>query len=294
MRAVLCRSIFVILLTLVLQAGDAGEQAEVRRFIEQRELARAEEIVVRHLSANGRSPEWILLLAEIRLDQQRLTESLQLLDGARQLGDASYRNHLLTGLTYVAMRRLDLAEPELRAAVQLDASSAQAAYYLGRLLYAKNAFEEAVSVTKEAIVLDPRMVRAFDNLGLCYEALQKTKEAEQAYLEAIRLQRISAAKIEWPALNLGAMLVKQGSFERAKGFLEEALHINPKSAEAHFRLGAVFEHTANLSRATAEYKEAIACDPKLSGAYYRLAQVYRRMGRRKDADALLHLFQERK
>ena len=273
-------------------ATDPMDVAQVRALIDQRQLALAEERTVRRLATDSRNVEWILLLAEIRLDQRRLQESLQLLDGARQLGDASARNHLLAALNYVASDRLDLAEPELRTAARLDPSNSQALYYLGRLLYAKNSFEEAIETTRSALRLDPGLVRAYDNLGLCYEATQRPVEAEQAYSEGIRRQRLSAVKTEWPALNLGIMLLKRGELPRAKTYLEQALEVNPKSAEAHFRLGSVLERQGDVAAALTQYGLAIEHDPRHAGAHYRAGRIYQRMGKTAEAEEHIRAFQK--
>lgn len=266
--------------------------AEARALIEHRRLALAEEIAVRNLAGRDRSTDWILLLAEIRLDQQRHQESLQLLDGARRLGDFSAQNRLLAGLNYVALNRMDLAEPELRAAAELDPSKAPPFYYLGRLLYTRNFFSEAIKNTKKAIELDPDLVRAYDNLGLCYEAIGKAAEAEQAYIEGVNRQRKSGAKVEWPALNFGIMLLKRGEYGRAKPYVEEALKINSTSAEAHFRLGSILEQEGDLAGALAQYKDATTSDPKLASAYYRASRIYQRLGRTTEAQQQFLAFQQ--
>jgi tetratricopeptide (TPR) repeat protein len=276
---------------LVLSASQISP-VEVRNLIEQRQLARAEDLVVRHIASAGRSPEWILLLAEIRLDQQRHQESLQLLDGSRRLGDSSAQNQLLAGLNYVALNRLDLAERELRAASQNDPRNPRAFYYLGRLLYTRNLFDEAIETTRKAIDLDPDFIRSWDNLGLCYEAIQKDAEAEKAYMTGITKQRISGSAVEWPALNLGILLLRRGDAVRAKEYFQEALKINANSAEAHFRLGSVFEREANLNAALEQYRKAVECDPKLAKAFYRSALIYRKLGKEAEAKEKFRAYQQ--
>lgn len=275
--------IFAVLFVIQATKPQADPAAEVRRLIDSRELPRAEDLTVSQIASAGRTPKWILFLAEIRLDQQRNNESLQLLDGARQLGDFSAQNRLLAALNYVALSRMDLAEPEFRAALQQDATNPRTYYYLGRLLYTKNSFDEAIEKTSKALELDPGMVRAYDNLGLCYEALQRYKEAEKAYLSGIQRQRQSGERIEWPSLNLGVMLVNAGDRATAKAYFEEALRINPRSGEAHFRLGSVLEHEEDLDGALEQYRQAAACDPKLAKAYYRSGIIYRGQGKEKEA-----------
>jgi tetratricopeptide (TPR) repeat protein len=284
----------ISVLWLIAPVAAQGERsvAEVRMLIEQRQLARAEDSVVRHIANEAHNPQWILLLAEIRLDQQRHEESLQLLEGARQLGDSSAQTHLLAGLNYVALNRLDLAEPEFRAALDRDPRSAPASYYLGRLLYTKNLFPEAIEKTKKAIELDPNLVRAYDNLALCYEAIQNEPEAERTYLAGVNKQRASGLKVEWPALNLGLLLLRSGDTVRAKGYFEEALKINPNSAEAHFRLGVVLEKDKDFDGALERYRKAVEADPKLAKSYYRSALIFLRIGKDAEAKAQFRAFEQ--
>lgn len=278
--------------SVVLSAQD--QAATVRSLIDRRALADAEEIAVRQLASDPRNKDWLVFLAEIRLDQHRFGESLQLLNDATVLGSKSYQMSLLAGLDYVALGRNDLAEPELRSAVSANPSDANANYYLGRLLYSKNWFDEAIQYTQRAIALDSTLIRAYDNLGLCYEAKQMYGEAEAAYLQGIKNQHNSGAKIEWPALDLGIMLFKRAQFARAEAYLQEALVINPDSAEAHFRFGSLLEEEGELSNATRELLKATELDPEMAAAHYRLGQIYRKLGETAEAEKQLLLFRQAK
>jgi len=254
-------------------------------------ISRAEELVVAQLAREPRDADSIRLLAEIRLDQHRYRESLELLNEARELGDFSSGNRLLGGLNYMAVKRLDLAEPELRAAT-LDASNSRAFYYLGRLLYTKNQFADALANTQKAISLDPAFIRAYDNLGLCYQALGDVSDAKTAFLDGIHRQEETGQRIEWPALDLGAMLIEQGAYDEAKPYIQRAIAINPDSAEAHDRFGQILEEQGNLSDAISELQRAVALDPKLARAHYRAAHLYQRIGKADEARRELAEFQK--
>ena len=268
--------------------------AVVRSLISRRELGKAESLAVRQLASRAHDPAWILLLAEIRLDQQRFAESLQLVKDAQDLAGRSAQGELLAGLDYVAMRRNDLAEPELRAAVELDSSDPAPNYYLGRLLYNRNSFDEAIQFTLRALALNPNLVRAYDNLGLCYEAESLYEQAKEQYLKGVQLQRASGEAVEWPALDLGTMLLAHGNQTEAISYLREAVTIAPKSADTHFRLGTALQASEAISGATAEYQKAIELNPCLAAAHYRLAALYRRSGQFTLAEKELLAFQQSK
>jgi tetratricopeptide (TPR) repeat protein len=281
----------ILLLSFGHFAGGEDTAARIRSLIDARDLADAETVVVHELAADTRNTKWIVLLAEIRLDQHRFVESLQLLQSAIHLDGGSSQTRLLAGLDYVGLQRNDLAEPELRAATDLDPTNPQVLYYLGRLLYAKNWFDEAIDVTQRALAYDPTLVRAYDNLGLCYEAKQMFDQAQKQFLAGVAEQRRTGIKTEWPALDLGTMLIKQEQFAEAKPYIREALEINPDSAEAHFRFGCILERGDPRS-AVAELKKAIQLDAHLASAHYRLAQLYRRLGKSSEAETELLSFQK--
>ena len=51
-------------------------------------------------------------------------------------------------------------------------------------------------------------MKAYDNLGLCLEALGKNDEAIEQYQNAVRLNRDNNLRSPWPPMNLGALLTE--------------------------------------------------------------------------------------
>src|SRR5579864_1161658 len=79
-----------------------------------------------------------------------------------------------------------VAEPTFREAVDLDPGNAGALFALGSLL--QPIFPtEAVAVLRRAIVLDPKMPEAHNNLGNTFFNLQRWQEAEDALSTALAL-----------------------------------------------------------------------------------------------------------
>ncbi len=272
-------SLIVVLECLVCRALAANNwTTQVNSLMQSRQLTAAETMIVKKLQTRPRDPELITLLAEIRIDQRRYREALHLLQDADDIGGPSAERATFTGLVAVVGGRLDLAEPEFREAIRLNPRYAPAHYYLGRLLYTQNRFNEAIQETKEAISLDPSLVRAYDNLGLCFEAKQQVETAERWYLKAIRWDNLAARPSEWPQLDLASMLIRNGQTKRAKLYVLEALKINPRNAKAHLQMGALLEKTGHLRAALKELLLSVRLDPEQAGAYYRAARIYQRLG----------------
>ena len=57
--------------------------------------------------------------------------------------------------------------------------------YLGRTQYTENRFDEAVQAFQRCLALEPRNVKAQDNLGLSYAGLGRADDAMAAYEAAI-------------------------------------------------------------------------------------------------------------
>jgi tetratricopeptide (TPR) repeat protein len=69
-------------------------------------------------------------------------------------------------------------------------------------------FKSAEAHFQKALNLNPKFMKAYDNLGLTYEALADYDVAVRVYRQAIPMNRSARMPSPWPPLNLGALLVK--------------------------------------------------------------------------------------
>ena len=92
-------------------------------------------------------------------------------------------------------------------------------------------YAEAVTAY-ESVPQAQRNAGLLNRLGLSYHALNRLKEAEIAYRQAIKLD----SKFSDPNNNLGVLLVGQLKFGNAEGQIRRALQINPESSIARLNL----------------------------------------------------------
>jgi len=198
----------------------------------------------------------------------------------------------LAGLADSAAGRLDLAEPQFRSAIRLDPNYAAAHYFLARLLYTRNRFDESILESKNAIAISPGLVRAYENLGLCYEGKHNLKEAEHWYLEAIHREEASENKSEWPMLDLATMLIHNDRTAEAKLYLEQALSVNPNNAQSLFQMGVLLEKSGDSQAALQRFRDAMKFDANLAGAYYHAARICQKLGRADEAQQYFAKFKK--
>jgi tetratricopeptide (TPR) repeat protein len=274
----------------LLAAPDEGI-TQIEGLIQDKQIATAEKIVVGKLVADPRNTELITLLAEVRFDQRRYKEAIQLVDDADAVAGPTAKGATLRGLVAVAQSRLDLAEPRFQEAIRLDPNYAFAHYYLGRLLYTRNHFNESIQESNAAIALAPNLVRAYENLGLCYEAKQQIDEAKKWYLEAVQRGASGGRQTEWPSLDLATMLIRNGRVEEARPYLLDALKLNPNNSKSHLQMAIVLEKTGDLAGALQELQRTVNLDPTKADAHYRVARIYQRLGKKDLADKEFAQFQ---
>jgi tetratricopeptide (TPR) repeat protein len=167
-------------------------------------------------------------------------------------------------------------------------------YWLARLDYGQRLYDEAVDKLNRVVRLEPDSVRGYDNLGLSFDMMGLTDEAQGAFAKAVALNRKLAAPSAWPPHNFGYLLLRLQRFPEAEENLREALQYDPSFALAHYHLGRVLEAEAHDDAAIAEYKSAAALDAKLAEPLYSLARLYLRHGRSAEAESVLAEYKKRK
>jgi Tfp pilus assembly protein PilF len=190
--------------------------------------------------------------------------------------DASLQFSL--AMAYVAIKRPAWARQQLEKLAAADPKNALYVYWLGRLDYDGHLYPSAMRRFQQAIVLDPTMARAYDNLGLVYYYQNQNTLAVEYFKKAIELERNSAHSSAWPYLNLAITEQFLNQNAGAEAHLRQALRLDPTLPQAHFQLGTVLEDDGKLEEATTELKEAARLDPTYPEPHMALARVYHKLG----------------
>ncbi len=186
---------------------------------------------------------------------------------------------------YALLNDLPDADHWMTLAVRMDPKNAEAWYGLGRIRYTQQRFQDAVDCFERALVLDPRSVKAKNNLGLSYEGLNRTDDATSAYRNAINWQQASSHPSEQPLLNLGIVLLHQGKLPEAEQLLTQAATIAPRDSNIREQLGHLYLQTNELQKAQSQFEQAIALNPKSPALHFLLGRVYRAEGEEEKAKA---------
>ena len=271
---------------------DAAKQSTLEEAIGKRNYTAAENLLAEEATKNPKSRPLLLVLADILfLDGKQLNSAL-VLKKAELLGPLDERSRFLLALSYIAMGRKNLAAPELEKLEQSNPSNAVYPYWLSRLAYRKTNLQLALQYAQKAVRLDPALMKAYDQLGLCHAGLNQNEEAIQAYKEAIRLNQQQALHWPWPSMNLGTLLLRLEHLDDAETHLRDSINTDPRFPVAHLRLGQLLEKKERYEEAIAELQQAARLDPTYPDPHYALARIYRKRKDVKTAERELGVFQD--
>lgn len=184
----------------------------------------------------------------------------------------------IVALDYVVLGDYVDADKWLTHALQLNPGDPDAWYLLGRTKYSENRFAEAISAFQQCLKLDPKNVKAEDNLGLSLAGLGRNDEAAVAYRQAIAWQAQSTIKNPGPYIDIGSLLMDENRPQDALAFLLQATEIAGGDSRAHELLGKAYARLEELPKAQAELEKAIELSPQTPNLHCMLAPVYRKQG----------------
>jgi len=278
--------------------AEAALAPAVRDRIEQairtRDYLKAEQILVHEIDRNPRSPKLLTLAAGVFFLDGKYLNAATALKKAEAVAPLDDQNRFTLAMAYVAMDRRDWARPELEKLSQKNADKPLYLYWLARLDYDAQQYPAAIQKLEQVITIDPHYMKAYDNLGLCYEAAGRLEDAMTTYQRAVDLNRQSKPVSPWPPLNLGSLLVKLERFEDAEKYLRDSLLADPKFAQAHYAFGMLLEKRGRDEEAIRELEQAAALDAAYAQPHYALGRIYRRAGNAEKATAELDRFEKLK
>ena len=268
--------------------------ASSRALLESGKIPAAEQQLRSWLQAHPDSADGHFLLGYALFREQRAADSLAEFTLGAKFRRPSTGDFKVIAADYVLLGDFTDAARWLTVAAQQEPSNPDTWYLLARAQYNENRFADAITSFQRVLALEPRSVRAENNLGLCYQGLQQNAAAKAAYQTAIVWQQDAAAQPDkaavpqqktaqphpsaQPYLNLGSILLDEEQSAQAFPLLKQAAALAPDNPKAHEQLGRAYEALHQYSAAQAEYERAIALAPRASGLHFKLGQIYRREG----------------
>ncbi len=164
-------------------------------------------------------------------------------------------------------------------------------YWLGRLDYDAQHYASAIGHLQKAIELDPKMARAYDNLGLCYFAQNDNNRAIANYQRAIAVNTELSTPSAWPYLNLAIAQQSLSQPDQAEANVREALRLDPKLAPAHYRLASILEDKHQFEGAVTELIQAVQMDEHYEEPHLALAHIYKKLNRPEQANQEVQIYQ---
>ena len=273
-------------------ASDLVEKgSNLDQALRARNWKRAEQLVLKGIEAAPQSTELLKLLGRVCLADRRPLNAAMAIKRAEAIAPLDNQTRYELALAYLSMNRGDWARPELERLEKTDPGNPLYQYWLGRLDYDAGQYVAAAKRFEAIVETDDTFMKAFDNLGLCYEALNQPEQAITAYRKAIALNRTSKAPSFWPPLNLGILLRNRGELAEAEALLREAVRYDSSAANAYYQLGMPLEQQNHLNEAVAALKHAAASDAGYPEPHYALARIYRQQGKTDAAMQAMATFQ---
>lgn len=263
----------------------------------RRDYKRAETILVEEAQrdpTSARTAELYTLVGHILfLDGQYLNSAIAW-KKAEAIAPLDDQTRFSLAMTYLELNRRDWARDELQKLSRGDPKNPLYLYWLAKLDYDARAYTPAITKLRRVIELDPNMMRAHNDLGLCFDSLGQFDEAVQSFTRAIELNRREEQPSAWPPLNLAVSLISLNRLDEAVARLHEALSYNPKFPQAHYQLGLVLEKEGKFQEAIAPLQQAIGLEPSYPEPHYTLGRIYQRQGKREEAQEEIEKFKKLK
>lgn len=268
--------------------------------IAARSFPEAKAVVEQLLKKNPNSADAHALLAG--LDAAEFNASSALTEQEKAVALDPNRADLLVGLAGLqSPTDIALAESTLKKALRMDAKSVPAIEALGLIYQNTGRPEEAGTLLKQGIELEPRNLRARQNLAQLYLLQNRKADAEQVMVQAkqdlggigttyralgdfyVSTGELEKATAEFAELckqhpadlatreDYVDLLLRQNKIEQASGVVDEILKTSPKDPIAQMLRGRILNLKGQFKEASDILQAALKDAPEHAGGHYQLA-----------------------
>lgn len=159
-----------------------------------------------------------------------------------------------------------------------------AAYMLGRIYYQEDSIDQAIGQFERVLRLNAYSYKAYDNLGLCYEAKGDNEKATRYFLTAIKLVEKNDPDYDTVYADLAELLLKTGDTQKAFDAASIAANRNSMSARNFYLGGKALDQLGKTKLALNWLQRSAALDPNYPQPLYLLSRIYHKLGEKQKAE----------
>jgi tetratricopeptide (TPR) repeat protein len=199
-----------------------------------------------------------------------------LIDQGADAEDRS-RGYELLGIFYEHIENDDaLAIQYYKASLEQCPFNESSLNRLGDIYMASKAYSEALPLFQTLEQLDSEW--CLDDIGTIYLELKEYEQAESYFTKA--LDEGGSVKVY---NGLGRCAAEQGATEKALGYFNQSLQLEPDDAVSHYYIGLAYQNKEDYYRALHHYTKAVTAWPECSDAYNNMAICYENLGEHPEA-----------
>jgi len=274
---------------------DAARRVEVEEAIKRHDYRRAETILVEESNRDPnsvRSARLLEMAGGLFFADREFLDAAIALKRAESIAPLDERTSFILAMAYVKLERRDWARSQLERLANAQPTNSLYGYWLARLDYDAQNYTAAVNRLRKVVELDPKMARAYDVLGLCYDYLGQQAAAIQALTRASELNRQQAKPSPWPNMDLAKSLISANQLTEAEKNLREARSYDPQLPQVYYELGRVLDMQGKSQDAIQALKSAVDRDANYPEPHYLLGRIYQKLGQSTLAKSEIVRFQD--
>ncbi len=219
-----------------------------------------------------------LALANVYLMAQRLAEAKREAEGILSKEPQNLAAMKIEANAEYLLGNVGAAENRFIELLDRHPDDEDSAYMLGRIYYQEGQIAHAVGQFERVLKVNPRSYKAYNNLGLCFEASGENEKAARHFWVAIKLVEDERSDDDWPFANLAELSLKQGDPKKAFALASQAADRNPHSARNFYLGGKALCELEKTDLCLNWLQRSSALDPNYPEPLYLLAHVYRKLG----------------
>ncbi len=272
-------------------------QLELEDAFRRRDYKRAESILVDEAEKDPKSirtARLLVMVGEVFFLDSDFQNSVIAWKKAEAIAPLDDSARFTLAMAYVKLNHRDWARPELDKLATAHPQDPLYLYWLARLDFDAQNYSAAIIRLRSVLKLDPKMMRAYDTLGLCYDYLGQFHEAIKSYDHAVELNRLQSKPSPWPLVDRAISLISLNRLVEAEKDLREALACDSRLSQAQYQLGRVLEMQGGYEAAVQSLNQAITLNPSFAEPHYLLGRIYHRLGKDQLSKKEIAQFQELK